>query len=178
MNKKYLIYGSIGVVVLIAIYYATKSPDTPIIDGVEDDSSEGEPSSDKTKSKEQITIDPKLASLTLEKNWAKTIKGKNIYSKLDNVKLRKTEYVNDGVINNLYGTVDKKGTLLGVAEGVYLDYGKATNPATKTRYNWIRVQLNNTVYNEIQKNQRNFATRDLLKVPKVYVFVREDAIKL
>lgn len=176
MNKKYLIYGGIGVVVLIAVYYATKSPAQPITD--EASTSEGDPETGKDKTKEQITIDPKLASITQEKNWVKNIKGKNIYSKLDNVKLRKTEVVNDGVINNLYGTVDKSGTLIGVAVSAYLDKGKATNPITKAPYNWIQIKLADSVYKDIQKNQRNFATRDLFKAPNVYVFVREDVIKL
>jgi hypothetical protein len=176
MNKKYLIYGSIGVVVLVAIYYATKSPETPIAD--EDIVEEGDPTTSKEKTKEQTTLDPKLATIIQDKNWVKNIKGKSIYSKLDNVKLRKTEVVNDGVINNLYGTVDKNGTLLGVAVSAYLDKGKATNPVTKAPYNWIQIKLADGVYNDIQKNQRNFATRDLFKAPNVYVFVREDVIKL
>jgi hypothetical protein len=177
MNKKYLIYGSIGVVVLIALYYATKSPNKPITDE-ENVESEGDPTTSKDKTKEQTTLDPKLASITQEKNWVKNIKGKNIYSKLDNVKLRKNEYVNDGIINNLYGTVDNNGTLLGVAVGAYLDRGKATNPVTKAPYNWLQIKLADSVYNDIQKNQRNFATRDLFKAPNIYVFVREDVIKL
>ena len=177
MNKKYLIYGSIGVVVLIAIYYATKSPDSPTTDE-ETTSSEGEPTSGTDKTKEQTTIDTKLASITQQKNWVKNLIGKSVYSKLDNVKLRKTEVVNDGLINNLYGTVDKNGTLLGSVVAAYLDKGKATNPVTKSPYNWMQIKLADAVYNDIQKNQRNFATRDLFKAPNVYVFVREDVIKL
>lgn len=176
MNKKYLIYSAVGVVVLIAVYYATKSPDKPTTD--EGTPSEGEPATSSDKSKEQVTIDPKLASITQQKNWVKTLLGKKVYSKLDNVKLRKSEVVNDGLINNLYGTVDKNGTLLGVVSGAYLDKGGATNPVTKTTYNWLQIKLDDAVYNEIQKNQRNFATRDLFKAPNVYAYVREDVIKL
>jgi hypothetical protein len=176
MNKKYLIYGAVGVVVLIAIYYATKSPDQPTND--EGIPSEDEPTSSSDKTKEQITIDPKLASITQQKNWVKNVIGKSVYSKLDNVKLRKNEFVNDGLINNLYGEVEKKDTLLGVVKGAYLDKGKATNPATKSPYNWFQIKLSDAVYEDIQKNQKNFATRDLFKAPNVYVFVREDVIKL
>ena len=104
--------------------------------------------------------------------------------------VRNSEYINDGKISNLYGTVPKKGTLLGVVQGVYLENtkggllgitkgdGKATNPVTKKPYNWVKIKLADAVYNDIQKNQRNFITRDLFKTPNVYVFVREDAIKL
>jgi hypothetical protein len=176
MNKKYLIYGSIGVVILIAIYYATKSPETPIAD--EDIVEEGDPTTSKEKTKEQTTLDPKLATIIQDKNWVKNIIGKSVYSKLDNVKLRKNEFVNDGLINNLYGEVEKKDTLLGVVKGAFLDKGKATNPATKSPYNWFQIKLADSVYNDIQKNQKNFATRDLFKAPNVYVFVREDVIKL
>jgi hypothetical protein len=176
MNKKYLIYGAVGVVVLIAVYYATKTPDSPTTD--EGTPSEGEPTSSTDKTKEQITIDPKLASITQQKNWVKSLLGKSVYSKLDNVKLRKTEVVNDGLVNNLYGMVDKRDTLLGVVKGAYLDKGGATNPATKKTFNWLQIKLDDAVYNDIQKNQKNFATRDLFKAPNVYVFVREDVIKL
>lgn len=176
MNKKYLIYGAVGVVVLIAVYYATKSPEQPTTD--EGIPSEDEPTSSTDKTKEQTTIDPKLATITQQKNWLKNVIGKNVYSKLDNVKLRTSEVVNDGLINNLYGSVDKGGTLLGVVTTAYLDKGRATNPATKAPYNWFQIKLSDAVYEDIQKNQKNFATRDLFKAPNVYAFVREDVIKL
>jgi hypothetical protein len=188
MNKRYLLYGGVGVVILIAIYYATKSPDVPILDDDVVDESSSTTSTGKTQ--EQITLDPKLVSLMQQKDWIKTINGKNIYSKLDNVKVRNSEYINDGKISNLYGTVPKKGTLLGVVQGVFLENtkggllgiikgdSKATNPVTKKPYNWVKIKLADAVYNDIQKNQRNFITRDLFKNPNVYVFVREDAIKL
>lgn len=177
MNKKYLIYGGIGVVVLIAVYYATKSTKQPTTDE-EGIASEDKPTSSTDKTKEQTTIDPKLATIKQQKNWLKNVIGKNVYSKLDNVKLRTSEVVNDGLINNLYGSVDKSGTLLGVVTTAYLDKGRATNLATKAPYNWFQIKLSDGVYDDIQKNQKNFATRDLFKAPNVYAFVREDVIKL
>jgi hypothetical protein len=174
MKKEYLMYGGLGVVVLIALYYATKD------NSVQEDSIEVEPSdiqqgSDKTK--EQVKLDPSLANIFKSTTWNKDIIGKNVFSKISDIKLRDNELVNDGIINNIYGVVSKPNTNLGNVVGAYLDRGGAINPETKTKYKWVKIKLTDAVYNEVQK-QKSFLTKDLFKMPNVYKFVREDVIKL
>jgi hypothetical protein len=179
MNKKYLIYGGIGVVVLIAIYYATKSPDQPITDEG-DFSSEDESTSNTEITKEQRALDPKVKEVIKlkeaedKKPYVKTI-GKNVYTKVNNVKLRKKPYVNNGTINNIYGEVAKKDTLIGTIGFSVLDREGVINPSTNKVFNWFQIYMSTPVFDDIQKNQKNFLTRQIVKP---IVFVREDVIKL
>lgn len=174
MKREYLIYGGLGVVVLIALYYATKD-DSVQEDLVEGESTDIQQGSDKTK--EQIKLDPTLANIFKSTTWNKDIIGKNVFSKISDVKLRDNELVNDGIVNNIYGVVSKADTNLGSVVGAYLDKGGAINPETKTKFKWVKIKLTDAVYNEIQK-QKSFLTRDLFKMPNVYKYVREDVIKL
>jgi hypothetical protein len=176
MKKEYLIYGGLGVVVLIALYYATK--DTPKGDTSEDEGqtvSDIEQGSDKTK--EQIKLDPALANIFKSPTWNKDIIGKKVYSKIADIKLRDNELVNDGLINNIYGVVSKAGTYLGDVVGAYYDRGGAINPESKVKYKWVKIKLTDAVYKEVQ-SEKSFLTKDLFKIPNVYKYVREDVIKL
>jgi hypothetical protein len=174
MKKEYLIYGGLGVVVLIALYYATK--DTPDAETIEEET-EGEVQQGSDKSKEQIKLDPNLANIFNSKTWNKDIVGKKVYSKISDIKLRDNEVVNDGIINNIYGVVSKPNTLIGEVVAGYLDRGGAINPETKTKFKWVKIKLTDAVYKEVQ-SQKSFLTKDLFGMPNVYKYVREDVIKL
>jgi len=106
-------------------------------------------------------------------------KGLVVLSKIDKVKLRTDYFVNDGVINNLYGEVPTKDIVIGtVVTNPINDKGGAINPNTKQYWKWLGVKITDGVYKEIQDNQRNFFTRDSWKnIPSV-LYVREDVIKL
>jgi len=174
MKREYLIYGGLGVVVLIALYYATK--DNSIQDdSVEVKSSDIQQGSDKTK--EQVKLDPNLANVFKSKTWNKDIVGKKVYSKIAEIKLRDSIKVNDGLINNIYGVVSKPNTLIGEVVAGYLDIGGAINPETKTKFKWVKIKLTDAVYKEVQ-SQKSFLTKDLFGMPNVYKYVREDVIKL
>ena len=176
MKKHYLIYGGIGVALLVALYFATKSESqTTTEEQPTDNGGDVQQGSDKTK--EQINLDPTLAQILSQSNWSSQMFNKNIYTKIADAKLRDNELVNDGIISNLYGTIPNAGTLVGSVVGGYLDTGGGINPITKTRYKWFKVKITDSVYKDIQK-QKSFLTRDLFKPTNVYKFIREDVIKL
>lgn len=174
MKKQYLIYGGIGLAVLLALYLATKKEEQTEVETSEE-STDVQQGSDKTE--KQIKLDPSLAQILSQPNWASVMTNKNVYTKVSDAKLRNNEFVNDGMISNLYGTIYKEGTLVGSVVGGFLDTGGAINPITKSRYKWFKVKLTDAVYKEIQK-QKNFLTKDVFKPANVYKFIREDVIKL
>lgn len=174
MKKEYLIYGGLGLVVLVALYYATK--ETSIEETLEEET-EGEVQQGSDKTKEQVKLDPNLANVLNSKTWNIDIVGKKVYSKISDIKLRDNEVVNDGIINNIYGIVSKPNTLIGEVVAGYLDRGGAINPETKTKFKWVKVKLTDSVYKEVQ-SQKNFLMKDLFGMPSVYKYVREDVIKL
>lgn len=179
MNKKYLIYGGIGIVVLIAVYFVTKSSDAPTTD---EGSTEGDTKSNTGISEEQKAMDEKLVNaikFAQPKNKTDVLKSfynKKIYTKVDNVKLRKKPYVNNGTINNIFGEIAKKDTLIGTIGLSYLDSEDTINPSTNKVYNWFQIKLSDVVYNDINKNQKNFLTKQFINLAMPYV--REDVIKL
>lgn len=127
---------------------------------------------------EQQKIDATLNTILSNKNANTLIKGKKIYSKVANAKGRTQPAVNDGVVNNLYGTISNANTYLGNAVGVANDLGKTMNSATKKPFVWVKVQLSKDGYDAVQSN-RSFLTRDLFTPATLpYVYFREDVIKL
>ena len=127
---------------------------------------------------EQKKIDATLNTILSNKNANTLIKGKKIYSKVANAKGRTQPAVNDGVVNNLYGTISNANTYLGNAVGVANDLGKTINSATKKPFVWVKVQLSKDGYDAVQSN-RSFLTRDLFTPATLpYVYFREDVIKL
>ena len=179
MNKRYFIYGGVGVVILIAIYFATKTPDAPTTD---EGSTEGDTPSNDGITKEQKAMDEKLVNAIKfakpqnKTDVLKSFYGKNIYTKVDNVKLRKKPYVNNGTINNIFGEIAKKDTLIGTIGLPFLDSEDTINPSTNKVYNWFQIKLSDAVYNDINKNQKNFLFKQLTNITMPYV--REDLIKL
>jgi len=105
-------------------------------------------------------------------------KGLVVKSKVDKAKLRTSNLVNDGTINNLYGEIPTTNTIVGeVVTNPINDKGGAINPNTKQYWKWLGVKITDGLYKEIQDNQRNFFTRDRWKnIPTLYI--REDVIKL
>lgn len=175
LNKKYL-YPIIGVVIAGGIVFlATRKK--PKDDGG-GETPEPTPEDNSGISPEQKKIDVNLNNLLASKSANTLIKGKKIYSKVADAKGRTQPAVNDGVINNLYGTVADANTYLGNAVSVATDLGKTINSATKKPYVWVKVQLSKQGYDAVQAN-RSFFTRDLFTPATLpYVYFREDVIKL
>lgn len=122
----------------------------------------------------QNKVSPKLDSLLSSGK----IKGAKIYTKIDGVNLRTSASVNNGGINNIYGTMPNKERLVGVATGkVIVEQGKdRKNPLTGKDYRWIQVTLSKFAYDKIQ-SQKSLATMDW--IPKTVmppVWVRDDVV--
>jgi hypothetical protein len=102
--------------------------------------------------------------------------GATLVSKVKNVKLRHQAYVNDGAVNNRYGEAPEANMTIGTVVSVVDDLTKNINPATSQPYKWFKIKIDKALFNEIQTNQRNIATRQTL-VPS-QLFVREDTVKI
>ena len=150
----------VGAAIGLAIFIATYKKD-------DDDKKQDEPD---PQTKPDLKLDVRIR----EGNT----KGLVVLSKIDKVKLRTDYFVNDGVINNLYGEVPTKDIVIGtVVTNPINDKGGAINPNTKQYWKWLGVKITDGLYKEIQDNQRNFFTRDRWKnIPTLYI--REDVIKL
>ena len=174
INKKY-IYPLIGLAIAGGIVLlATKKKS----DDGGGETPEPTPEDNGGITPEQQKIDATLNTILSNKNANTLIKGKKIYSKVANAKGRTQPAVNDGVVNNLYGTISNANTYLGNAVGVANDLGKTMNSATKKPFVWVKVQLSKDGYDAVQSN-RSFLTRDLFTPATLpYVYFREDVIKL
>lgn len=174
INKKY-IFPLIGIAIAGGIFLLVikKKPE----DGG-DTTPEPKPEDNSGISPEQQKIDASLGVILSNKNANTLIKGKKIYSKIADAKARTQPAVNDGVVNNLYGSISNANVYLGNAVGVATDLGKTNNPATKKPYMWVKLQLSKDGYDAVQSN-RSFLTRDLFTPATLpYVYFREDVIKL
>lgn len=146
----------IGVVALVtALYFVTK------------------PKGDKQEEEDsQEKADPKLDKLVKEGK----VVGATLVSKVKNVKLRHQAYVNDGFVNNRYGEAPEANMTIGTVLSTADDLSKNINPATSQPYKWFRIKIADSLYKEIQTNQRNWWTRENI-VPS-QLFVREDTVKI
>lgn len=135
------------------------------------------PSNDPTARPQDVAqnkLSPKLDTLVSSGK----IKGAKIYTKIDGVNLRTSASVNNGGINNIYGTMPNKERLIGVATGkVIVEQGKdRKNPLSGKDYRWIQVTLSKFAYDKIQ-SQKSLATKDW--IPKTVMFpvwVRDDVV--
>jgi hypothetical protein len=164
MKNKTLIYGALGLVAIGALIYLLGNDKDKQVEDVKSD--------DATPSKDGISNEQKTPDVNVEK--AKDVSGKltglvgkSIYTKVDNVKVRDSAKVNNGIINNIYGELPVRNTLIGKVVSVVKD----------ANYNWVGVKLSQEAYNMIQ-SQKNIVTRDLwVNIPPLK-WVREDVIKL
>jgi hypothetical protein len=147
-----------------------------------DDSGKGDdttptPNNDPTARPQDVAqnkLSPKLDSLVSNGK----IKGAKIYSKVDAVKVRTSASVNNGGINNIYGTMPNKERLIGVATGkVVVEQGKdRKNPLTGKDYRWIQITLSKFAYDKMQ-SQMSLFTRDVFpKTIMPVAWIRDDVV--
>jgi hypothetical protein len=168
MKKNKWIYISSALVGITAIYFIVKALKKD--DGSNGGNGEGGGEGEDNQQNTSPTI------IEMIKN--KTIIGKNVITKYNSSILRTSAYVNDGVMNNKYGEIEKSNTLVGKVKYISQDKGGATNPTTKKPYNWLGVEITDSVYDTIQETQRNWLTRDVWANKKIPLWIREDIIKL
>ena len=176
MNLKKYLYPIIGIAIAGGIFMLATKGKKPTPTPTPEPTPEPEDGSG--VSPEQKKPDPTLSAILANANATTILKGKKIYSKVDNVKARTEARVNDGIVNNLYGDITKAGTFLGTAISVLNDGNGAQNTTAKRVYKWVKVQLSKDGYDAVQAN-RTFLTRDLF-TPSAFpiVYFREDVIKL
>jgi hypothetical protein len=160
--KKGLLYISVGLSVIAVTYW--------LLGGFKDKGKEDEEEED-NQDKPNTDVQGAIAN--------NSILGKKIYTRIDGIKVRNTPQVNDGAFDNVYGSVALKNTLLGSVVKVIPQKG-TKNPNTNKPYNWLSFKMEKAVYDEIQKNSKNFLTRDVFTniPPPNRIYVREDVIKL
>ena len=127
----------------------------------------------------QVLIPTTLAEILKKTSAEATVKliNKPIYTKLDNVKVRSENFVNNGIINNIMSTVTNRGTLLGNVIQVVDDKGKLTNPDGKV-YKWFRIKPAQITLDDMNRN-KDFLTHTFLPDSTgKEIFVREDTVKL
>jgi hypothetical protein len=129
-----------------------------------------------TISQNQVAIPTDLAQLLTKSSaqLTKDLKGKPVYAKLDNVKIRTQNFVNNGVINNLDGNLTKAGIWIGNIDKVEDDKGAMTNPSGKV-YKWFYVLFSQIAIDDLNKSIGWYLPS---KKAGFKGWVREDAIKL
>jgi hypothetical protein len=115
------------------------------------------------------------------KEAVKKIGNKNVYTKLDNVKARKGANVNNGVVNNAYGTISAKKTLVGKVVAIGEDLNGAKN-ANGRIYKWVKVNLSPDARKSINESPKesllNTISGNLSLNGSIPAYFREDTITL
>jgi len=102
---------------------------------------------------------------------------KPIYTKLDTVKVRSQNYVNNGFFSNVMSTITNRKFLLGNVIQVVDDKGKLTNPNGKV-YKWFRIKPAQVTLDEMNTN-KSFLTHTFLPDSTgKEIYVREDTVQL
>lgn len=183
-DKKLYLYSGLAIVgSLVAYVLITKKKTLPT-------SSEGTGTPDPetnvavTTTGEVIDIEQTIIPTTLADILKKTsaqatvaLINKPVYTKLDNVKVRNENYVNNGIINNIMSTITNKGMLLGNVIQVVDDKGKLKNADGRV-WKWFKIKPAQITLDEMNRN-KDFLTHVFLpdSTGKV-IYVREDVVKL
>lgn len=128
---------------------------------------------------EQVVI-PMTLSEILKKTTAEAttlLINKPIYTKLDNVKVRNSNYVNNGLIDNVMSTITNRGLLLGNVIQVVEDKGKLKNNDGRV-FKWFRIKPAQVTLDEMNRNKSFFTHVFLPESTGKEIYVREDTVKL
>ena len=115
------------------------------------------------------------------KEAVKKLGNKNIYTKVDNVMARKTPNVNNGILNNTWGLISAKNTLVGRVTAIAEDKNGAKNSDGRI-YKWLKVNLSANAKKSINESEKeSFLNRIGGALPTdltIEAYVREDTITL
>ncbi len=128
---------------------------------------------------EQTIIPVTLADILKKKPSEATIAliNKPVYTKLDNVKVRYDNYVNNGIVSNVMSTITNRGTLLGNVIQVVDDKGKLKNSDGRV-YKWFKIKPAQITLDDMNRN-KSFLTHVFLpNTTGKEIYVREDTLKL
>lgn len=183
-NKKLYLYSGLAIVTSLVLYAiitrkkAEKS--SPNQEGVpqNDDSDAIVTTTGDVVSSSQVVI-PKTLLQILKGTSAQAtalLKNKPIFTKIDNVKIRRENYVNNGFLNNVMSEVTNSGFYLGNVIEVVNDKGNLKN-AEGRFYKWFKIKPTQETLDEMNRN-KDFLTSKFLPDFTKAIYVREDVVKL
>jgi len=132
---------------------------------------------------EQAVLPTQLSSIfdLPLKEAVKKLGYKQVFTKVDNVTARKSAYVNNGTINNAWGVISQKNTLLGKVIAIAEDENKAKNAKGRV-YKWVKVELSPDAKKSINASPKeSFLNKIGGALPLNYsivAYLREDTITL
>ena len=181
-DKKLYIYSGVAIATAIVAYFiiTRKSKSNSNNDIVEE--------TVVTDTGSTIPLEQALLPTQLEpifklplKEAVKKLGNKNIYTKVDNVVARKSPFVNNGILNNTWGTISGRNTLVGKVIAIAEDKNSAKNVDGRV-YKWVKVNLSSDAKKSIDASEKeSFLNKIGGSLPTNYTieaYLREDTITL
>jgi len=132
-SKVYIFSGLAISLSIVAYFFITKKKKLPPSEIPKVDASGEEITKEQTVIPESLAALMKLSAA----NATKALRGKDVYTKLNDANAREVAWVNNGVINNLIGTIKTKGTYVGKILDVEEDGNGARNG--DRIYKWVMI---------------------------------------
>lgn len=115
------------------------------------------------------------------KEAVRKIGNKNVFTKVADVKARKGANVNNGFVNNAYGTIKDKNTNVGKVIAISEDENGAKNVKGRV-YKWVKVNLTKEARKALNESPNesllNAVSGSLPTTGNVFAYFREDTITL
>lgn len=122
---------------------------------------------------EQKKVPPKIVSATKDKTVAK---GMRVFAKLNAIKGRSQNYVNNGYINNIIWEGDNAGEYLGTVTATAKDRENSADDSGKI-YTWFKVTLDRKAWDRYN-NTKSFLTKQTAYTAgNNWAWFREDTLK-
>jgi uncharacterized protein YuzE len=168
-----------GVLAYLIITSKKKKGSSKDVKDIDEDTTVGVSTTGEVLDVEQIKIPESLSKILSQTSAQATalLANKPVYTKIDNVKLRYDNYVNNGVFNNIMSEITNKGFLLGNVIQIVDDKGKLKNLDGRV-YKWFKIKPAQITLDEMNRN-RSFLTHFFLPTSTGrFIYVREDLVKL
>lgn len=124
----------------------------------------------------QASIPQNLMTILASKDPIKGLQGRKIYAKVASAKGRKSQNVNDGMINNI-AFESLNGEYLGYPTRVSNDANSAKNANGKI-YKWIKITLDTKAWNRYNDTKSFLFKQSFMNNGNNFAWFREDVIKL
>jgi hypothetical protein len=184
-DKKLYLYSGLAIVgAIIAYVIITKKK--PLSDGSSEGTGIPDPETNvavtttgEVIDQNQVQIPTSLSEILKKTSAQATVAliNKPVYTKLDDVKVRSENFVNNGIIDNVMSKITNRGTLLGNVIQVVDDKGKLVNNDGRV-YKWFRIKPADITLNDMNRNKSLFTHTFLPDSTGKEIYVREDTVKL
>jgi hypothetical protein len=183
-DKKLYLYSGLAIA-LAVVAYVIITKKKPLLDSTDTSTVEEEENTDVVSTtgelidETQVTIPASLSEI-FKKTPAEATRlliNKPLYTKLDNVKVRYSNYVNNGIINNEMSSITNRGFLLGNVIQVVDDKGNLKNNDGRV-FKWLKMKPAQITLDEMNRN-KGFLTHVFKpNTTGKEIYVREDTVKL